>query len=79
MDRFIPDIPRLYTGIAEWLGCMMILLIVPRRIGRAVFAVISASVLCILCAFLVFTVEVCHGLVCAGSYGANCQKEGNWQ
>ena len=61
MDRFIPDIPRLYTGIAEWLGCMMILLIVPRRIGRAVFAVISASVLCILCAFLVFTVDAPAG------------------
>ena len=31
----LPDIPRLYTALAEWLACTVILAVLPRRFGRA--------------------------------------------
>ncbi len=62
MDRLIPDIPRFYTGLAEWLGCMMILFTVPRRVSRTAFAALSSAVLAVLCGFLILTVDAPPGL-----------------
>lgn len=28
----LPDIPRLYTGICEWLACVVYLLVIYRRV-----------------------------------------------
>lgn len=32
MRMFIKDIPRLHTALAEWLSCMILLSLVPRRL-----------------------------------------------
>ena len=37
----LPDIPRLYTALAEWLACTIFLLPLPRRMGRAATAVLA--------------------------------------
>ena len=29
---FTEDIPRLYTALAEWMSCMILLFLVPRRL-----------------------------------------------
>lgn len=34
IDNLMPDIPRLYTAIAEWLACMLFILPLKRRYGR---------------------------------------------
>ena len=34
----LPDIPRLYTALAEWLACTIYLLVLPRRFGRGATA-----------------------------------------
>lgn len=62
MDRLIPDIPRLYTGIAEWLGCMTVLIICPRKFSNIIFAIISACALALQCAFLMITRDAPSGL-----------------
>ena len=41
--ELIADIPRLYTGLAEWAGCLIMLLICRRRVRGAVFIAISAA------------------------------------
>lgn len=40
MTEVLPDIPRLLTGGAEWLGCLVYLLLLPRRFGTAATATI---------------------------------------
>ena len=37
----LPDIPRLYTALAEWLACGSFLLALPRRMGRAATAALA--------------------------------------
>ena len=32
-----PDIPRLYTGIAEWLACILYINLLPKRFSRKIF------------------------------------------
>lgn len=51
----LPDIPRLYTALAEWLACLLYVLALRRRFGRWVTAGISAAVLAVLGTFLYFT------------------------
>ena len=59
----IQDIPRLYTGIAEWMGCLLFLLPVHRRVSNAVFAGISALVLGVQCVFLILTADMPPGIL----------------
>ena len=56
--RVLQDIPRIYTGIAEWGSCFLYLLIFPRRLKGAAFAVSSVVALIVQCAFLTFTARV---------------------
>ncbi|MEE0800328.1 MAG: ATP-binding protein [Gemmiger sp.] len=51
----LPDIPRLYTALAEWLACLLYVLALHRRFGRAVTAVLSTGVLAGLGVFLQLT------------------------
>ena len=39
----LPDIPRLYTALAEWLACTMYLLALRPRFGRAATLLCSAA------------------------------------
>lgn len=51
----LPDIPRLYTALAEWLACLLYVLSLRRRFSRWVTAGLSAAVLAVLSVFMHFT------------------------
>ena len=53
-----PDIPRIYTGIAEWAACLLFIFYMPRKYDRAMTAGIAAAFLVIQCSFLVLTADV---------------------
>ncbi len=57
MNQIISTIPRLYSGIAQWAGCMVYLLAYYRRMRGSVmrFALISAAALVALCLEMVCT------------------------
>ena len=54
----LPDIPRLYTALAEWLACTMYLLALRPRFGRAATLLCSAAWLAGLGIFLQLTGNV---------------------
>lgn len=54
----IPDIPRLYTALAEWLSCMVIVLSLKPAIGRYKTAIFSLLYLGVLVAFMEVTATV---------------------
>ena len=75
----LPDIPRLYTALAEWLACLLYILTLRRRFGAAVTAVVSGLVLAALGAFLQLTGGVplawwipCMAAAVALMYGYLC-------
>ncbi len=43
MTELLPDIPRLYTAIAEWLACMTYILLLKRRISGWQFWLLAAA------------------------------------
>lgn len=53
-----PDIPRLYTGIAEWASCMLFICYMPRRRSKTMTAAIAAVFLLVQCLFLIVTAKV---------------------
>ena len=53
--QILPDIPRIYTALAEWLACMLCLLEVRRRITGIRFVCASAAVLLLQSLFLALT------------------------
>ena len=55
MDIILPDIPRLYTALAEWLACLLCILEVKRRLSGWKFIGFSALILVIQSAFLILT------------------------
>ena len=55
MDSFMPDIPRIYTAIAEWAACMIFILPLKKRFETWKTACIMAVVLVLQCVFLVAT------------------------
>lgn len=54
----IPDIPRLYTAIAEWISCLMIVCLLKPRLGKVKFLLLSALYLVLLIAFMELTATV---------------------
>lgn len=58
MGNTIPDIPRLYTVIAEWASCLMIVLLLKPKIGRAQLALMSAVYLVCLALFMGATATI---------------------
>lgn len=68
----LPDIPRLYTALAEWLACMVIILSIKRRINKWPFIGVSVATLGIQSLFLGFTSQcedflwiLCMMIACA--------------
>lgn len=51
----LPDIPRIYTAIAEWLACMLCLAEVRRRMTGKKFIAVSVAALVVQSAFLALT------------------------
>lgn len=61
--ELINDIPRLYTGIAEWAGCLVVLLNCSRKVQTVPFILISAAAVVIQCGFLMVTADIGAGIV----------------
>ena len=55
MNNFMPDIPRFYTALAEWLACMIFILPLKKRMKKIQTAAIMAGALLIQGVFLVLT------------------------
>ena len=53
-----PDIPRVFTGIAEWASCLLFICFMPRRNDGIMTACIALFFLTVQCGFLVLTAEV---------------------
>lgn len=51
----LPDIPRIYTALAEWLACLLYLLPMQRRLAGRAFALAAAGFLVFQAAFLQLT------------------------
>ena len=58
MNTAIWDIPRVYTGLAEWLACMIYLWIYPPRLSRKWQLPAALVCLAVQCGFLVLTDDV---------------------
>lgn len=58
MNTAIWDIPRMYTGLAEWMACMVFVLILPPRIPRKWQVPGALGCLIVQCSFLVVTDDV---------------------
>ena len=55
MNQILPDIPRMFTALAEWLACMQCILEVKRRLSGWKLAIVSVGALIIQSCFLSFT------------------------
>lgn len=49
MQAMLPDIPRLYTALAEWLGCMIYVLVLRRRLRGPRLWLAAAGTLAVQC------------------------------
>ncbi len=54
----IPDIPRIYTAVAEWASCLIFIMVLPPRFDRKKTVFISTSILCAQILFMHFTGNV---------------------
>ena len=54
----MPDIPRVYTAIAEWMACMIFILPFKKRFAPALTGVIMAVMLAVQSGFMIATEEV---------------------
>lgn len=60
--EIVKDIPRLYTGIAEWAGCMIVLLLCRRKIREGWFIAAGIAALIVQCGILIITANVDAGI-----------------
>ena len=58
MERVLPDIPRIYTALAEWSACLVFIVLLKKRFVRWKTVGIATLVLIILSVFMVVTDEV---------------------
>ena len=54
----IPDIPRLYTAIAEWLSCVMVVILLKPKLSKYKTAIFSAIYLALLIIFMEVTANI---------------------
>src|SRR5690625_6542394 len=55
MNELLPDIPRIYTALAEWLACMVFISVLRRKIFGWKFIAFAGGALVIQSVFLVLT------------------------
>ena len=58
MDNLMPDIPRIYTAIAEWMACMIFIVLLKKRFEWWKSGLIMAGMLVLQSVFLVATGNV---------------------
>ena len=55
MNNTLPDIPRLYTALAEWLACMVYIIPLPKRFHGWRLATVSGALFGVIVGFMVLT------------------------
>ena len=55
MDHIMPDIPRFYTALAEWMACMLFILPLKKRMDRQKTILLMTGALAVQSVFLVVT------------------------
>jgi len=58
MSSVVLDIPRIYTGLAQWLACMIMIACSPKKLEGRRFWITGICGLLIQCAFLVVTDDI---------------------
>lgn len=58
MEHIMPDIPRFYTALAEWLACMIFILLLKKKKGKIQTLFVMAGALLIQGVFLVLTGDI---------------------
>lgn len=58
MEHIMPDIPRIYTAIAEWMACMLFILPIKKRFDNAKTGALMAVFLIVQSVFLMITGSV---------------------
>lgn len=58
IDHLMPDIPRLYSAIAEWMACMIFILPIQKRFSKVKTGIIMAVMLVVQSGFMVVTENV---------------------
>lgn len=58
MTTVVPDIPRIYTALAEWSACLVFIVLLKKRIPRLKVIGVSVAALLVQSIFLVLTDEV---------------------
>ena len=71
IDHLIPDIPRLYSAIAEWLACMIFILPFKKRFSKIKIGVIMAVMLVVQSGFMVRDGR-CQPVLLASVYDRSC-------
>ena len=73
MSNTLPDIPRLYTALAEWLACMVYIQALPRRFHGWRMGLWAGAGLAALTAFLILTGDLPIG------FWLPCMAASCWQ
>ena len=55
MEHIMPDIPRFYTALAEWMACMLFILPLKKRMDRQKTILLMTGALAVQSIFLVAT------------------------
>ena len=55
MDHIMPDIPRFYTALAEWMACMLFILPLKKRMDKQKTILLMTGALAVQSVFLVVT------------------------
>ncbi len=58
VGQIVPDIPRVYTALAEWLACVLFILPMKKKVSIKKTSIIAAIFLVVQCVFLVGTDDV---------------------
>ena len=58
MVSAIPDIPRIYTALAEWLSCGLLVLLIKPKLNKSLTALAAIAYLAILVVFMELTANV---------------------
>lgn len=58
MENMMPDIPRYYSAIAEWMSCMLFVVLLKHRFSGRSTILLAAGALALQVAFMVLTGDV---------------------
>ena len=59
-ETVLPDIPRIYTAVSEWLACMLFILNAKKRFNKLQTVVLCVSSLIVFIVFHIFEIGRAH-------------------